>query len=417
MRLRYYQFMFTHNRLSLPAAALLVALSFAATQGTPSTAPAPAQGESSSAQAQKPAKPKRGPGLRFGIEQPPKKSHAIRLAAYNLQNLFDHVDDATLDNKWEEEKLRVTDDRAKALAKAIQALDADVLVVEEVESKEALLWFRDTYLKEMGYKFVESLDAGYYRGVEQAVMSRFPLKNARVFLDAKLKSSAPPPPAASEEGTASAEAAVPNDQTKFQRSPLAVDVEFPGGYELTVYAIHHKAGGKAFEEHRGAEATKIVELIQGDLAKNAARNLVLLGDFNSAPNSDVLKLYKSAGLVNGYDSRPDADKVKEKDRALPEAQREALREKYTTHESGRPIDYIMCSRGFAADVVPGSFFIMSTLHPGDAYDWKTDAPPSGYASDHYPIAIEFIPKDADSAKSAPAKVVPLKPVPADASPR
>lgn len=400
------------KRLSLTAAALSGALSLAAMQATPSTAPTAAQGESTTAPAQKAPKPKRGPGLRFGIEHPPKKGRAIRLAAYNLQNLFDHVDDAALDNKWEEEKLRVTDDRAKALAKAIHSLDADVLVLEEIESKEALLWFRDTYLKDMGYKFVESLDAGYYRGVEQSVMSRFPLKNARVFRDAKLASSAAPPAAAKEEGAASAGDATPNDSTKFQRSPLAVDVEFPGGYELTIYAIHHKAGGKSFEDHRGAEATKIVELIRADLAKDAARNLVLLGDFNSAPNSDVLKLYKSAGLVNGYDSRPEADKVKEKDRSLPDAQRDALREKYTTHESGRPIDYIMCSSGFAAEIVPGSFFIMSTLHPGDAYDWKTDAPPAGYASDHYPIAIEFIPKDADSAKTAPVKSTP-----ASASPR
>lgn len=404
--------MFTLKRLSLTVAALSVALSLAAAQSTVSSAPAPAQGETKTSPAQKAAKPKRGPGLRFGIEQPPKKSRAIRLAAYNLQNLFDHVDDATLDNKWEEEKLRVTDDRAKALAKAIHALDADVLVLEEIESKEALLWFRDTYLKDMDYKFVESLDAGYYRGVEQSVISRFPLKNARVFLDAKLTSSESPPAAAKEEGAAGSGSSTPNDPTKFQRSPLAVDVEFPGGYELTIYAIHHKAGGKAFEDHRGAEAAKIVELIQADLAKNPARNLVLLGDFNSTPSSDVLKLYKSAGLVNGYDSRPEADKVKEKDLSLPDAQRDALREKYTTHESGRPIDYIMCSSGFAAEVVPGSFFIMSTLHPGDAYDWKTDAPPSGYASDHYPIAIEFIPKDAD-----PVKPAPVKPAPASASPR
>ncbi|MSR70234.1 MAG: hypothetical protein EXS17_07810 [Phycisphaerales bacterium] len=395
----YYSFMFTYKRLCFTAAALAI-MCLGCAQSAQLSAPTVAQGESTKA-----AKPKRGPGLRFGVENPPKKGGAIRIAAYNLLNLFDHVDDPTLDNKWEEEKLRVTQDRANALAKAIHKLDADVLVVEEVESKEALLWFRDTYLKDMDYKFVESLDAGYYRGVEQSVLSRFPLKNARVFLDAKLKSSAPPPPA-DEDHEPSKDGAIPNDQTKFQRSPLAVDVDCGGGYELTVYAIHHKAGGKAFEDHRAAEAAKIIELIQSDLTKNPARNLVLLGDFNSTPNSDVVKLYKAAGLVNGYDARPEADKAKEKDRALPDAQRDALREKYTTHESGRPIDYIMCSTGFAAEVVPGSFFIMSTLHPGDAYDWKTDAPPAGYASDHYPIAIEFTPKDVEPVKTAPASASP-----------
>ncbi|MSQ89929.1 MAG: hypothetical protein EXS01_00845 [Phycisphaerales bacterium] len=334
---------------------------------------------------QKEAKPKRGPGPRFGIVDPPKKTAgAVRIAAYNLANMFDHVDDPTLDNKWEEAKLQIKDDRAKALAKAIVRLDADVLFLEEIESKEALIWFRDTYLKDSGYTFVESLDAGYYRGVEQSVLSRFPLKNARVFLDAKLRGEAP---AAAEPG------ATPNDPTKFQRSPLAVDIEFPGGYSLTAYAIHHKAGGKDFEGHRAAEAEKILEFVQADLAKDPDRNLVIVGDFNTTPLSDIAKAYRATGLATGYDYRPAADQPK-KGEKMPDAVWDALREKYTTHESGRPIDYILMSAGFAKDVVPGSFFVLSTLHPGDDYDWKTDEPPAGYASDHYPIALEFMPKDA-----------------------
>ncbi len=399
----------TLKEFSVAACALSFALCCGAAQSATPSAPTATQSADKTADkkapAKKEAKPKRGPGLRFGIENPPKKQ-AIRIAAYNMLNLFDHVDDPSLDNKWEEETLQITDARAKTLAKAIKKLDADVLVCEEIESKEALLWFRDTYLKDMGYTHVESLDAGYYRGVEQSVLSRFPLKNARVFLDAKLKSSAPPPAAASDEGDGAKGDAIPNDQTKFQRSPLAVDVELPGGYELTVYAIHHKAGGKAFEDHRAAEAAKIIELIQADLAKNPQRNLVLMGDFNTTPLSDIAKLYRSAGLVSGYDSRPEADRLAEKNKALPDAQRDALRDKYTTHESGRPIDYILFSSGFAREVVPGSFFIMSTLHPGDAYDWKTDPHPAGYASDHYPIAIEFTPKDIEAVKSVTTTASP-----------
>lgn len=409
--MRYDREMLSHRHLIVAAFASLSLLFVDAVQGqsTASKASPAASGAKqapSDKQPAKSAKPQRGPGLRFGIETPPKKNGAVRIAAYNLQNLFDHVDDPSLDNKWEEESLRVTDDRAKSLAKAIERLDADVLIVEEVESKEALLWFRDTYLKGMGYTFAESLDAGYYRGVEQSVLSRFPLKNPRVFLDAKLKSSAAPLPSEPKEGDGEKEQGPPNDETKFQRSPLAVDVEFPGGYELTVYAIHHKAGGKAFEAHRAAEAEKIVELIRADLTKDPSRNLILMGDFNSTPASDVCKFYRAAGLINGYDFRPEADRVAEKDKKLPDAKREALREKYTTHESGRPIDYIMLSSGFSKEVVDGSFFILSTLHPGDAYDWKTDPHPAGYASDHYPIALEFTPKESHPVKSDSAAASP-----------
>lgn len=378
-----------------------------------------AQGDtgSGSTASAKSAKAPRGSGMRFGIADAPKKTRAIRLAAYNVQNLFDHVDDPKLSGEWDDMKLAVTEDRAQALAKVIHRLDADVLFLEEVESKDALMWFRDTYLKDMGYKYLESLDAGYYRGIEQSVLSRFPLKNAHVFLDVKLASTSKHEPSAEdtqdstvkpepEAVAAPTQGKAPEDETKFQRSPLAVDIEFPDGYVLSAYAIHHKAGGEKFEAHRKAEASKIIEFVEANLAKNPDANIVILGDFNSSPLSPCRKMYKDAGLLNGYDYRPQEDITKDRNKSLSDTERDALRERYTTHESGRPIDYIIVSKGFANEIVPGSYFVLSSLHPGDAYDWKKDQPPSGYASDHYPIAIEFTPKDA---KPRPAKAKGAQP--------
>lgn len=342
-------------------------------------------------------KAQRGPGLRFGIAQPPAKTPgAVRIACYNLQNLMDHTDDPSLAGEWDDMKLAVSDDRAKALAKVIKQLDADVLLLEEIESKEALTWFRDTYLKDLGYTHLESLDAGYYRGVEQSILSRFPLSNPRVFLDAKLSTKGQ----SSEESKEQVDGSkAPDDATKFQRSPLAVDVDFPRGYSLTVYSIHHKAGGEKFNAHREAEAAKVIELMRADMKAKEGRNMVVMGDFNATPNAESRKQYTQAGFLNGYDYRPAADRAAERDQSLPKSAREALREKYTTHESGRPIDYILVSPSFAEEIVPGSFFVLSSLHPGDAYNWKTDQPPSGYASDHYPLALEFTPQDKQ-AKSA-----------------
>ena len=39
--------------------------------------------------------------------------------------------------------------------------------------------------------------------------------------------------------------------------------------------------------------------------------------------------------------------------------------------------------------VPKSFFVFGTLMPGSDYDFKKDEPPSGYASDHCPIALDL----------------------------
>ena len=406
--------MLKHTSFFIGSFALVVAITLGASQSAnptanPTATPTTPQSDTQDS-SQKSAKPKRGPGLRYGIADAPKKTKAIRLAAYNIQNFFDRVDDPKLSGEWDDMKLAITDDRAEALAKVIHRLDADVLFLEEVESKEALTWFRDTYLKDMGYVYLESLDAGYYRGVEQSVLSRFPTKNPRVFLDTKLSTaSADDNPEDSKPTAGSQEDAsnkVPEDKTKFQRSPLAVDIEFPDGYMLTAYAIHHKAGGEKFNDHREAEAKKIIEFVKADMAKNPDANVVIVGDFNSTPLSSCRKLYKDAGLLNGYDYRSVADRNKqEKDKSISETERDALRDRYTTHESGRPIDYIILSPGFANEIVPGSYFVLSTLHPGDAYDWKKDKPPAGYASDHYPIAIEFTPKDAKpkDAKSKDGK--------------
>ena len=446
----YHRTMNKLSRIVLVALALIVTVGFGASQVRSQVATQPASHASSQASSQVASKPtqstprgdadsgsakspkaKRGPGLRYGIADAPKKTRAIRLAAYNVQNLCDHVDDPNLSGEWDDMKLAVTEDRAQALAKVIRRLDADVLFLQEVESQEALTWFRDTYIKDMGYTYLASLDAGYYRGIEQSVLSRFPIKNARVFLDAKLGTAGGSELSADDTKElqnkpdaavtpAPAQDKAPEDATKFQRSPLAVDIELPDGYVLSAYAIHHKAGGVKFEEHRKAEAAKIIEFVKADLAKNPDANIVILGDFNSTPLSQCRKMYKDAGWLNGYDYRPQEDITKDRNKSLPQAERDALREQYTTHESGRPIDYIIISKGFANEIVPGSYFVLSSLHPGDAYDWKKDKPPAGYASDHYPIAIEFTPKDAKpkAAKTNDAKpndAQPKESAPADAS--
>ena len=65
--------------------------------------------------------------------------------------------------------------------KSIKELDADILCLQEVESEEALRWFRDAYLADMGYEYLVSHDVGYYRGIEQSVLSRFPISNPTIW--------------------------------------------------------------------------------------------------------------------------------------------------------------------------------------------------------------------------------------------
>lgn len=332
-------------------------------------------------------KAKRPPGVYYGFkEAPAKQKGAVRLAAYNVENLFDGVDDPKLIGDVDDLKERTSEDRLEAIAKAIKALDADILALEEVESEECLRWFRDTYLKNMGYEHLASKDVGYYRGVEQSILSRFPIESVEVRPDEDLSD-------VKRDGTGFAEKptkAGDEQGQRFQRSPLMADVRVTPDYLLRVIVVHHKAGGLEFAYQREAESLQVMEWVKEAQAKDEHINLVVLGDFNAQPSHKTAKIYSEGGLVGAYDFR---------DRS-----RKDMKAAYTTHASGRPIDYIMASPGLSEDFVNSSFFVLGTMHAGDDYDWrKGEEPPKGYASDHYPIAIDFTPDDSELAEGGKAK--------------
>lgn len=377
--------------LLLPLAAALAAVGETPQGAPPANAPgatpaAPAKGADGAAPKDGDAAPgakgkakekvKHGPGHRYGLEKaPPRAPGTLRLAAYNVMNLFDHVDDPALSGEFDDLPMATSDDRCRGLAAAIRALDPDVISLEEVESLQALLWFRDTYLQGMGYDFVASEDVGYYRGVEQSVMSRYPIVAVKTWTDLDLSSTLPQ---RTGEGWSPAK---PDQGTKFQRSPLYVQIRTPEGWVLNLLAVHLKAGGKDFSFQREAEALAISGVVRSILEADPDANLAVMGDFNSTPGEKAAKVLlepERGGLKGAYDERMD--------RSLP-------REAYLTHESGRAIDYILMSPGLAKDVVPKSFFVLGTMYPGDDYDYRKDSPPSGYASDHYPLAIDLTPKD------------------------
>jgi len=328
-----------------------------------------------------PAVDRDAPGHRYGRETPlAKPDGAVRVAAYNVLNLFDPVDDPALDGKYDDLPMATPRDRCEAIAKAIRAIDADVLCLEEVESEAALVWFRDEFLADLGYDHVASRDVGYYRGIEQSVLSRYPITGVTVWPEEDLSDMAAKKTGDGWEKDGDA-------PTSFQRSPIMVDIEVPGAdgrgardpYPLTVVVVHHKSG--RYRRQRESEALQIVELLETRLEKEPELNLIVLGDFNAGPFDRSVKVYKDAGFVNAYEHR---------------WQREGdTRDLFRTHESNRVIDYIMIHPNADTEIVENSFQVVGTLHPGDKYDWRKDTPPSGYAADHYPLVIDLVPVERE----------------------
>ena len=315
-----------------------------------------------------------GPGHRFGRTKPLSKAKGnVRIASYNVLNLFDEIDDPSLEGEYDDLPMRTSRDRCQAIAEAIRALDADILCLQEIESEEALRWFRDEFLDGLGYEYLASRDVGYYRGVEQSVLSRFPITGVTIWPDEDLADME-----ALKEGEGwNDEGGVP---TKFQRSPLMVDVEVAVGdkrppYELSLVVVHHKSGRS--RRQRESEALQLVQLLEARLQEEPELNLMVLGDFNAGPRDKSLGVYQDAGFVNAYGRRwkKDGD----------------TRNLFRTHESNRVIDYLMLHPNLDVEAIDGTFQVVGTLHPGDKYNWRTDDPPAGYAADHYPLAIDIRP--------------------------
>lgn len=337
--------------------------------------------------APKPADP--ASTVHFGLKKPlPKAPGCIRVTTFNIENMFDDKDDPKLSGQFEDKNSTKPADQLKAAADAIRALDADIVCLEEVESEEAVKWFRDNWLKGAGYDHVASLDAGDPRGIEQAVLSRFPIKDVRNYVHQKLGGRQPD----TWGKEPNREAGAPFE---FKRSPLQVTIEVPNTsvadllkkagktearaetYELTLYVVHLKSGGRDYEAQRDAEAGGVVKLIETLTKEQPKANILVLGDCNSTLNLPPLKRIEQGGLTPIWLDRNPRDNAT------------------ATHSSGRCIDHIYYNANIKPELKLDSRFVLGMPGLPRGADFRTTPKPAGYASDHYPVSIDLSPVEAN----------------------
>ncbi len=320
---------------------------------------------------------------RLGTQTVPAKAKGeIRLATYNVLNLFDDRDDPVLRDEFDDwyDKDRVL--RAKpeterqALADNIHRLDADVLCLQEVESLEALLEFRDKFLSGMGYDHVVSVDVGQERGIENSVLSRFPLSDVKVWPDLELGGVHP-------EMYGNQKNWYAGEPITFRRSPLRVTVDVPADrsasaepYQVTLFVVHHKSG--YYNGYwRDKESAKVVEFIKELEGADPGINIAVLGDFNAQHDEKVLENYFEAGMVDLFGQ----------DDGFPVEPR-------LTHESDRRIDFVLLNKSLASEARLDTRFVLGTPVRAKGADYRTVPAPAGYASDHMPVAVDIVAADA-----------------------
>lgn len=272
----------------------------------------------------------------------PVKDH-IKVAAYNVLNLFDDVDDPYHQDESTPAKPRP---ELEKLAAMLKEIDADVIAFEEVENRGYLQRFLDVFVPELGYDNVVLFEGNDLRGIDVCLVSRLPVGPVTSYRHVSFPG-------------------VSGESRKFERDLLCATIEPPSCEPFEMWVVHLKSnfGGRdAAEPVRLSEANEVRHVLNERLKASPQARIILCGDFNDTWDSATLKTIVGEG--------PTALKCFASE--LPEASRITYnREPYRTM-----IDFILCSPAMAAHYQAKSY----KIHAGET---------ASAASDHNPVSASF----------------------------
>ena len=277
------------------------------------------------------------------LVKPVKKAGAeLKIATYNVLNLFDDVDDPYHADEGTPAKPRAELER---VAQVLRKLDADVVALEEVENRWYLERFLEVFLPEMGYEVV-LVEGNDLRGIDVCLLSRVPVGPVHSYRHVRFPDA--------------------NGKTRrFARDVVAVELQPEGAAPLEVWVLHLKSnyGGRPEAEPvRLGEAQQIRRMLDERFRVNPQARLVVLGDFNDT--------WESASTQALVGSGPFALRCFAE--SLPPEQQIT----YNRAPHLSMIDFILCSPALAEGYVKDSYRV-----------WPGSVDSQG--SDHNPVAARF----------------------------
>lgn len=294
------------------------------------------------------AKPDQVTVLEEELPIPPPVEHKARafdgtvtIGTFNILDLFDehdcpyHTDEGTPAKPKEQ---------LEKIAERIRAADADVLALEEVESRFYLQQFVAAMLPDMGYQHVVCFEGNDKRGIDVAILSRFPVGPVTSHMYERFS-----------DGSGS--------ETWFHRDLLQVRIDPPDAPSFQAFVVHFKSkrGGGDTEKTRLAECRQARKILDQELTKDKDALFVICGDFNDTFESSPLKAIRGTGPTALVDFMRDFAK-------------DAVTYNNNPHRS--TIDYILASPGMGGRYVDKSYRVIDgTIETG--------------GSDHNPVIAKF----------------------------
>ncbi|MFO0692654.1 MAG: endonuclease/exonuclease/phosphatase family protein [Polyangiales bacterium] len=302
--------------------------------------------------------------------EPPSRTpcETLVVATWNVRRLFDsRCDSGDCGPTRAEDRLPPDEVEAsvRRVASAVRALDADVVVLEEIENRALLDRIVEAHGGTLSAAIGESPAPG---SIDVAVIARVPIRRVRHHVGVTL--------------------ALPDGRTTTPTRDL-LEVELATAPRpVTVVGAHFKSQRLDDPERRHAEARFAADTVAAARARGAAL-VVLAGDLNDVPGSPTLRLLEDDGGLYRVTAR-----------LAPEAA-------FTIVHEGRPelLDHLFVPEVDRARVVPDGVFVVHGAGVGYG------------GSDHAAVRASFrLGSEGDGGRGTVGPCAPPSSSPPSASP-
>jgi endonuclease/exonuclease/phosphatase family metal-dependent hydrolase len=204
----------------------------------------------------------------------PESVDTLTVVTWNIEHFVDEFDNPYIDNDRENNPPEDIAKRRILLADALRALNADIVVFQELESDSYLRQLAESKFPELGYEVFAALEsADWYMNV--VMMSRIPLGIFHSYAHV----NTPLTGQTDEEGR-------PESQTFINNRMWTAEILVNPDYRFTLTGLHLKAGrGERNEAWRIGQIDLIREHLESLMISNEQKNMLVVGDLNTAPGS------------------------------------------------------------------------------------------------------------------------------------
>ena len=283
----------------------------------------------------------------------PAEFDTISVVTWNLEHFVDDYDNPYIDNDRENNPGEGLDERRALLAYAIEKIDADVIVFQEIESAAYASVLSDEHFEQLGYRlFTGRESSDWYMNV--VIMSRLPLG----ILYSYANISTPIEGQMTDEGEQARQHFTNNRM-------VSVDVLVNPDYTFTLTGVHLKAGrGDRNEGWRMGQINLLRSHYSGILSSDPDAMILFTGDLNMQPGDPEYSLLMGEGTsVRFVDPLADVESLT-----------------HPANDPTRQLDYVLPNEQMMESLVEESSRVLTPL----------DTQSMRKISDHLPVIARFV---------------------------